>query len=347
MPHANPIPSIAYASLTGSADVSSAAPSPHAHPATPFSNASSTGSADVSSAAPLPHSNPATFFSNSSSPFNIEHLTLDQSPAPPSSSPRSDLRAPHFDFRAPHFALFLQVLHIAMVVVSAIAQRMDSDLHCLTLLQGCEAINCLYSIIRIQLTIDRHPERITPAELRRLAKASRYINRLARRKLDFSPFTTTDDNSASTNNEQQTTNNKQTSNPQSPIRNPQSNNPQSSLPRLNVTGLRSTPVCHSPGATLARTCQSLCCILKLLPDLTYDPSGTVATFDLANPASFSPVTLPPGARASSPAAPLPPANPAAPSPIRRSSSIDNGQLTIDAPTPHSEFRIPHFSPAPT
>ena len=312
MPHANPTPSIAYASHLGARTPSSAAPLPHAHPATPSTN----------------------------TPCN-EQQTTNNGP-----------------FRTPHFTLFLQILHIASTVIVAIAQRMDSDLHCLTLLQGCEAINCLYSIIRIQLTIDRHPERITPAELRRLAKASRYINRLARRKLDFSPFTTTDDNSASTNNEQQTTNNKQTSNPQSPIPNPQSSNPQSSLPRLNINGLSSTPICHSPGATLARTCQSLCRILKLLPDLAYDPSGTVATLDLANPASFSPATLPPGARASSPASTLPPAYPAAPSlnpPINEQQTTNIAAFGVrqpccrfSSPTPDSLSNIaPNITPAPT
>ena len=334
MPHANPTPSIAYASHLGAR--------------TP------------SSAAPLPHSNPAT--SSTNTPFNEQQTTNDKPQStnnePSSTSPSA-------------LTLFLQVLHIAMVVVSAIAQRMDSDLHCLTLLQGCEAINCLYSIIRIQLTIDRHPERITPAELRRLAKASRYINRLARRKLDFSPFTITQDNPQSTDNEPQTTNNKQTSNPQSkgedPVglrdRNPQSNNPQSSLPRLNVNGLRSTPVCHSPGATLARTCQSLCRLLKLLPDLAYDPSGTVTTLDLTTSASFPPATPPPpGARASSPAIPLMPANPSTPSP---NSPINEQQTTNTKhqqatghkhqtttneplPLPHSSFRIPHsITPTPS
>ena len=338
---------------------------PHANPTSPIS---SLGARTPSSAAPSPHAHPATPLANT--PFNEQQTTNHKpqqtnnspSPAPPAPSPRPD-------FLSPHFSLFLQVLHIAMVVVSAIARRMDSDLHCLTLLQGCEAINCLYSIIRIQLTIDRHPERITPAELRRLSKASRYINRLARQKLDFSLFTTTDDNPPSTDDEQQTTNNKPAPNPQSEIR-----NPQLTLPRLNINGLRSTPVCHSPGATLARTCQSLCRLLKLLPDLAYDPSGTVATLDLANPAALSPATPPPpGARTPSSAIPLPPANiftpspitplppgarasspastpthatPAAPSPNLSSSSIDNGQLTIDAPIPHSEFRVPHFTPAP-
>ena len=284
MPHANSTSAIAYASLTGSADVSSAVPLPHAHPATP---------------SPI-------------SSFNEQQTTNNE------------------PFRAPHFALFLQILHIAMVVVSAIAQRMDSDLHCLTLLQGCEAINCLYAIIRIQLTIDRHPERITPAELRRLAKASRYINRLARQKLDFSLFTT-DDNPQSTDNEQQATTTKPSPNPQSPIR-----NPQLSLPRLNVSGLRSTPICHSPGATLALACQSLCRLLKLLPDLAYDPSGTVATLDLTNPASVS-LTL--GARTPSSAAPLPHANPAnpvtpsTPSPHVPSLTFDIGHLTLDAFSP--------------
>ena len=336
MPHAHPTPSIS----SPGARASSPAPTfSCANPALYIANAT-TGSADVSSAAPSPHTPPATPSATIS--LNEPQTTNDKpqttnnspSPAPPSSSPR-------FDHRAPHFTLFLQILHIASTVIVAIAQRMDSDLHCLTLLQGCEAINCLYSIIRIQLTIDRHPERITPAELRRLAKASRYINRLARQKLDFSLFTTTQDN------EQQATNN-------NPSPNPQSANPQSSLPRLNVSGLRSTPVCHSPGATLARTCQSLCRILKLLPDLQYDPSGTVPTLDLANPitpsltlgartpssaATFqptntftpSPITPPPGARASSPAIPLPPSNPAALSPT----------------TPHSAFPIPHFISAPT
>ena len=317
MPHANPTPSIAYASHLGARTPSSAAPLPHAHPAPASPN----------------------------SPFNEQQTTNNKpqstdnkpSTAPPSSSPR-------FDHCAPHFSLFLQVLHIASTVIVAIAQRMDSDLHCLTLLQGCEAINCLYSIIRIQLTIDRHPERITPAELRRLSKASRYINRLARQKLDFSPFTTTQDN------EQQAPNNKQTSNPQSPIR-----NPQLTLPRLNVSGLSSTPICHSPGATLARTCQSLCRILKLLPDLEYDPSGTVATLALS-----------PGARASSPAIPLPPANPAtlapispfvvpplggyAPMPTNPATPspnipINEQQTTDHKPqtTTNEPFPIPHFS----
>ena len=313
MPHANPTPFIAYASHLGAR--------------TP------------SSAAPLSHSNPAT--SSANTPYNEQQTTNDKpqttnnDPSPTSPSA---------------LALFLQVLHIAMVVVSAIAQRMDSDLHCLTLLQGCEAINCLYSIIRIQLTIDRHPERITPAELRRLAKASRYINRLARQKLDFSPFTT-DDNPPSTDNEQQATNNKQTSNPQSDNPHSEIRNPQLSLPRLNVSGLPSTPVCHSPGATLARTCQSLCRILKLLPDLQYDPSGTVPTLDLANPAALSPATLPLGARTPSSATTFPPTNPAAPS---SNSPFNEQQTTSNEPSPaprssspHSAFPIPHFIPAPT
>ena len=323
-------------------------------PTNPTPPISPLGARTPSSAAPLPHAHPATPSANT--PFNEQQATNDKlhitanKPHPttlaPASSPRSDLRAPSFDFRAPHFTLFLQVLHIASTVIVAIAKRMDSDLHCLTLLQGCEAINCLYSIIRIQLTIDRHPERITPAELRRLAKASRYINRLARQKLDFSPFTTTD-NPQSTNNEQQTTTTKQTSNPQSDNPHSEIRNPQLSLPRQNLNGLRSTPVCHSPGATLARTCQSLCRILKLLPDLAYDPSGTVATLDLANPASFSPATpLPPGARASSPASTLPPSNPATPSP---NSPFNERQTTSNKPqtTNNEPFPIPHFSPAPT
>ena len=318
---------------------------PHANPTSPFS---SVGARTPSSAAPLPHSNPAT--SSANIPFNKQQTTDHKpqttnnspSPAPPASSPCSD-------FLSPHFSLFLQVLHIAMVVISAIAKRMDSDLHCLTLLQGCEAINCLYSIIRIQLTIDRHPERITPAELRRLAKASRYINRLARQKLDFSPFTT--DNPPSRDNEPQATNNKQTSNPQSDNPHSEIRNPQSSLPRLNVSGLRSTPVCHSPGATLARTCQSLCRILKLLPDLAYDPSGTVPTLDLANPATLSPATpLPPGARASSSASTPTPATPSPNPPINEQQTTINEQQTTGNkpfPTPHSAFRIPHLFPAPT
>ena len=333
MPHANPTPS----HFPGARASSPASTLTHAHPAAPSTN----------------------------TPFNKQQATNNSpSPAPPSSSPRSDLRAPSFDFRAPHFTLFLQVLHIASTVIVAIAKRMDSDLHCLTLLQGCEAINCLYSIIRIQLTIDRHPERITPAELRRLAQASRYINRLARQKLDFALYLPTD-NPPSTDNEQQTTNNKPAPNPQSD--NPQSEirNPQLTLPRLNVSGLPSTPVCHSPGATLARTCQSLCRILKLLPDLAYDPSGTVATLDLTTSASFPPATPPPpGARASSPAAPLTPANPgpfspatllpgarasspaSTPTPANSATPSPNSPINEHQTTSNEPFRIPHFSPPP-
>ena len=322
MPHANPTPS----PFPG-ARASSPAPASHAHPATPLAN---------------------TPFNEQQATNNKPQITANKphptTPAP-SSSPRSDLRAPHFDFRAPHFTLFLQVLHIASTVIVAIAQRMDSDLHCLTLLQGCEAINCLYSIIRIQLTIDRHPERITPAELRRLAKASRYINRLARQKLDFSPFTTgsADVPSAPAPANQSASfspDTPQSDNPQSEIR-----NPQSSLPRLNVSGLPSTPVCHSPGATLARTCQSLCRILKLLPDLAYDPSGTVATLDLANPTAFSPATLLPGARASSPASTPTPANPATASPISQFVVPPSGGSSAMPPNPDPS--LPATAPAPT
>ena len=315
MPHANTTPFIAYASL---------------------------GARTPSSAAPVSHTNHDPFSPAPS--FNEQQTTSND----PSSPPVSVLRS------TPHFALFLQVLHIASTVIVAIARRMDSDLHCLTLLQGCEAINCLYSIIRIQLTIDRHPERITPAELRRLSKASRYINRLARRKLDFSPFTTgsADVPSAPAPADQPAS--PSPNNPQSPIR-----NPQLSLPRINLNGLPSTPVCHSPGATLARTCQSLCRLLKLLPDLAYDPSGTVATLDLTNPASFSPATpLPPGARASSPASTLPPTNPATPStnsPFNERQTTDNKPQTTNSapfpiphfPNPQSKIRNPQLSPAPT
>ena len=296
---------------------------PHANP-TPFiAYASHLGARTPSSAAPLPHAHPATPSTNT--PCN-EQQTTNNGP-----------------FRTPHFTLFLQILHIASTVIVAIAKRMDSDLHCLTLLQGCEAINCLYSIIRIQLTIDRHPERITPAELRRLSKASRYINRLARQKLDFSLFSTgsADVPSAPAPASQPA--------PPSP-NNPQSSSPFSALRAPRLTGLRSTPVCHSPGATLARTCQSLCRILNLLPDLAYDPSGTVPTLDLTNPAALSPI---PGARASSPASTPTPANPAIPSP---NSSINEQQTTDHKPqtttnepfpTPHFEFRIPYLFPAPT
>ena len=336
MPFSNPTPS----HFPGARASSPAPTFSHAHPALYIANPT-TGSADVSSAAPRPHAHPANPSANT--PFNEQQTTNDKPQAtnnePSPTSPSA-------------LALFLQVLHIAMVVVSAIAQRMDSDLHCLTLLQGCEAINCLYSIIRIQLTIDRHPERITPAELRRLAKASRYINRLARQKLDFSLFLPTD-NPQSTDNEQQTTNNKQTSNPQSKGEDPvglRDRNPQLTLPRLNLNGLPSTPICHSPGATLARTCQSLCRLLKLLPDLAYDPSGTVPTLDLANPAALSPI---PGARASSPASTPTHANPATPStnsPINEQQTTINEQQTTDHKpqiAANELFPIPPFSPAPT
>ena len=297
MPFSNPTPSIAYASHLGARTPSSAAPLPHAHPVTPFANP----------------------------PCNEQQTTNDK--------PQTTSNEPS---RAPHFALFLQILHIASTVIVAIAKRMDSDLHCLTLLQGCEAINCLYAIIRIQLTIDRHPERITPDELRRLAKASRYINRLARRKLDFSLFSTgsADVPSAPAPADQPAS--PSPNNPQSPIR-----NPQLSLPRLNLNGLPSTSVCHSPGATLARTCQSLCRLLKLLPDLDYDPSGTVPTLDLANPATLS-LTL--GARTPSSAIPLPPTNSFTSSPTTPPPPGARASSPASTPTPVNSFTPSSNSP---
>jgi hypothetical protein len=178
--------------------------------------------------------------SNGQQTLDLGHLTLD--------NPQS--------LHSQGLLLFATICRLVTTIFSSLARYYAAHPECDSLRAACLATQCLTSLLALEYTLHRAPERIIPRQIIRLSKSARLLSRLTGQTFDFTPWTSL------TPAELDAVSPRPTPNPLSGYR------LRPYEPNLPTSGNHPVSLLPNPGATLANVIKKLARLLP--PDFTPD-----------------------------------------------------------------------------